>query len=284
MDAVRQKVGKRAVDGAVAGDLAHAGKGRRHDLDGEMAFAAWIVAGVADVTVAVVDDGKVRRLKLRLEAALDFVADGGQVRLFLCRGKSLYAGSTMQQKATKPKPGAFPGAHRCAEPGCDAAGDYRAPPGDGAAKAADGPPRWQYFCLDHVRQFNAKWNYFEGMSAEEIWAAQSPHAGWDEQATRVFAHNAATATLDLDDPHQIFGRPQAAARRPGRREAADRRALAALGLGEDATLAEVKAKYRALARIYHPDTNQGDRRHEARFRALTDAYRQLTESVDFRNR
>ena len=61
----------------------------------------------------------------------------------------------------------------------------------------------------------------------------------------------------------------------------DRQALARLGLPETATLDEVKAKYRQLARRYHPDANRGSREHEARFTALTEAYGHLEASASF---
>lgn len=186
------------------------------------------------------------------------------------------------------KAGVFPGNRPCAAPGCAAAGEYRAP----RQRPRDNPPatatlRWQYFCLDHVREFNARWNYFEGLSAEAIHAAQSPLSGWDDRATRTFATNGAVWTAadlagaGVDDPLEILRRKGARPQRRPALAAADRRALAKLGLGEEATLADVKASYRRLARRYHPDANHGDRRHEARFRALTEAYDQLRHSSSF---
>ena len=83
----------------------------------------------------------------------------------------------------------------CIVPGCPEPGEYRAPliPGDPSAKlgtGSDGPGTWQYLCLEHVRAHNARYNYFAGMSMDQIEAAQSPIAGW-ERATRAFATNGA---------------------------------------------------------------------------------------------
>ena len=66
----------------------------------------------------------------------------------------------------------------------------------------DGPGSWRYLCLDHVREHNARYNYFVGMSPEEIAAAQSPIAGW-ERSTRAFATAGADrgpAWSDFADP------------------------------------------------------------------------------------
>ena len=74
-------------------------------------------------------------------------------------------------------------AERCAARGCREPGEFRAPltPGD-----FDGPGSWHYLCLEHVRAHNARYNYFTGMTPDEIEAAQSPIAGW-ERSTRAFA-------------------------------------------------------------------------------------------------
>ncbi|MEO7786703.1 MAG: molecular chaperone DnaJ, partial [Sphingomicrobium sp.] len=74
-------------------------------------------------------------------------------------------------------------AARCGAPGCAKPGEFRAPvsPGD-----FDGPGKWRYLCLDHVRAHNASYNFFNGMSPDEIEEAQSPIAGW-ERHSRPFA-------------------------------------------------------------------------------------------------
>jgi hypothetical protein len=72
---------------------------------------------------------------------------------------------------------------RCDWPGCAEAGEFRAP--GPRASGFDGPGDYRWFCLDHVRAFNAGYDYFAGMSPEEIFAAQSPIHGW-ERETRAF--------------------------------------------------------------------------------------------------
>ncbi|NEP41760.1 MAG: DnaJ domain-containing protein, partial [Okeania sp. SIO2H7] len=48
-----------------------------------------------------------------------------------------------------------------------------------------------------------------------------------------------------------------------------------LGLHSGASLAEVKASYRKLARQFHPDVNPGDRQAQEKFIAVTEAYKLL---------
>ncbi len=182
--------------------------------------------------------------------------------------------------------GAFPGERPCAHPGCPEAGQYRAPlhrPGSSFAPPS-GPGEWQYFCLPHVRAFNAGWDYFDGMDEDAIWQAQTPYPTWDRE-TRAFAHNAMASEERVNDTLGVLRWKAASAAHPAKalcRE--DRQALARLGLPESASLAEVKAKYRQLARRTHPDANEGRRTHEDHFRALTEAYSHLRQSKTFNQR
>ena len=84
--------------------------------------------------------------------------------------------------------GRVEGDRPCAVPGCPEAGEFRAPASDGDRSGHDGP-RWRWLCLEHVREFNQKYNFFSGMSADEIADAQRPYAGW-ERETRAFSSNA----------------------------------------------------------------------------------------------
>ncbi|QMW22669.1 J domain-containing protein [Sandaracinobacteroides saxicola] len=181
--------------------------------------------------------------------------------------------------------GAFEGERRCAHPGCGEPGEYRAPvrrPGS-ALLPAGMPPEWQYLCLAHVREFNAAWNYFDGMTPEEIHVAQSPYPHW-EGAARAFATNA-TGPDRISDALGILNWRRGEGRRatPAGRvlSAAERRALGTLGLGDGATLAEIKARYRERVRRFHPDSNGGDRGQEDKLRAAVEAHDLLVASGAF---
>jgi hypothetical protein len=169
----------------------------------------------------------------------------------------------------------------CAHPGCAAAGEFRAP-GD-RRPSYDGPGEWRWLCLDHVRAFNSGYNYFEGMSAEEISAAQNPYGGWDRE-TRAFASvggGAPPRWADFTDPLDAIGARfrRAAAegpRRDGRElSETDRKSLRVLGLGTDTDRRQLRQRYSELVRRYHPDRNGGDRSHEKALQAVLDAYAHL---------
>lgn len=171
---------------------------------------------------------------------------------------------------------------RCAVPGCRSPGEYKAP-----AQPAnfDGPGVYRLLCLDHVREHNSKYNFFEGMSPDEIAKAQSPTAGW-ERATRAFASSGgdpAPSWSDFADPLDAISTRfrRAKSEEASRFTRAERRALSVLGLGDDANLKSVRGRYSQLVRRFHPDRNGGDRSHEGRLGEVIDAYQTLKKAAAF---
>jgi len=181
----------------------------------------------------------------------------------------------------------------CAVDGCPEPGEFRAPPLGGHGNAGDGPS-WRWLCLDHVREFNQGYNFFSGMSTEEIEAAQRPYAGW-ERETRAFSSNATSPPprwSDFSDPLDAIGakfrdRKARAAREQQLRQDGkflspdDRRAMDRMGLPIDADRKALRQRYTELLRRYHPDHNGGDRSHEAALQEVIEAYGQLRKASAF---
>ena len=169
----------------------------------------------------------------------------------------------------------------CSHPGCEGAGEFRAPPADGRRPGFDGPGEWRWLCLDHVRAFNSGYNYFQGMSQDEITAAHNPYAGWDRE-TRAFSNNGSPPPkwADFTDPLDAIGARFANAR-PGQRadgrevSEGDRKHLRVLGLQVNADRRALRTRYAELVRQFHPDRNGGDRSHEKALQAVIEAYQAL---------
>ena len=180
----------------------------------------------------------------------------------------------------------------CAVPGCREAGEFRAPVS--SHRSPDGPPPYRYLCLSHVREFNAGYNFFEGMTADQIMAAQSPTAGWETES-RAF-RPAGSADLpprwaDFKDPMDAVGarfrkRMQEAMpteRKDGKSlSSEDRNALGVLGLDLDADRRALRGRYSELVRRYHPDRNGGDRSREKALQRVIEAYNHLRNAPAFR--
>lgn len=179
----------------------------------------------------------------------------------------------------------------CNAPGCDQPGEFRAP--GVRASGFDGPGDYRWFCLDHVRAFNAGYDFFAGMTPDEILAAQSPLAGWDTHS-RAFRPDAgidaAPRWADFADPLEAIA-ARAKARRQDHRNAQEaaqrgigpeeRAAYEVLGLAFDADRRALRSRYSELVRRYHPDRNGGDRSHEGRLQQVVEAYNRLKATRAF---
>jgi hypothetical protein len=236
---------------------------------------------------AVVDDLKPRRRECLVKEVADFLSNWSHHVFPSSRSVAIW----------KPvRHNRFHGRHeangqRCAAPECDEAGEFRAP---GARPAGfDGPGDYRWFCLNHIRTFNSGYDYFDGMSADEILEAQSPIHGWDRE-TRAFRPNgsidSAPRWADFPDPLEAISagaKAHTRARQPAQRQdgrlvtSEERRALEVLGLPLDADRKALRSRYSELVRKYHPDRNGGDRGYETRLQEVVEAYQLLRKAPAF---
>ena len=110
----------------------------------------------------------------------------------------------------------------CDRVGCDAKGDCPAP------KSPNNPDRW-YFCPQHAAEYNAGWNYFEGLDKEEAEEREKAERG-DTSGYRTSAYDAWSGPGD------------------GSRSRDEMRALEALGLEPDADFEAVRKAWRTRAK------------------------------------
>jgi hypothetical protein len=169
---------------------------------------------------------------------------------------------------------------RCDSPGCEASGDYRAPMG----RLREG--QYFCFCLEHVREYNSSYNYFNGMSDAEVArfvkdATIGHRPTWSMGTRRgpsAFREDCSAAG-DWDDPlglyRQRFHRARPQGEEGPRCSIAAKRAFDALGLDETASAETIKTRYKDLVKRCHPDANGGDRSCEDRLREIIHAYRTL---------
>jgi curved DNA-binding protein CbpA len=177
----------------------------------------------------------------------------------------------------------------CQWHGCQNAGRHRAPRGRGR----DG--EYFIFCLNHVRQYNATYNYFDGMSDAQVSAFQKEaltghrptwtmgQAGTDPRNSRSQArHYRAFRAEEMNDPHDFFtDDSRAKQNKTSERRAVrnvERRSLEALNLPPTASKDDIKARFKELVKRHHPDVNGGDTRSEDKLREIIQAYNYLKQA------
>ena len=160
----------------------------------------------------------------------------------------------------------------------------------GGCKAPKGPDRlreYYNFCQAHAREYNKNWNFFSGMTDDDIheWQAGARHGHrptWDVRKNtgeREQARKKAKAgsTSQFADGYNIFGEGgKEMAEQPRRRLSKMQiKALNDMGLDENATKQDVRRRYTQLVKQLHPDANKGDRSTEESFQRVVKAYKVL---------
>lgn len=157
----------------------------------------------------------------------------------------------------------------CDHPACGQPGDYRAP------KGRDHLNDYYFFCLDHVRDYNKAWDYFAGLTPEQIEGYTREATVWERPTWPMGQWGAAEKALRDKAMSGIFGqampdedRPQPAPPMP----IAEREALQTLGLKPPVDFAAIKAQYRVLVKKHHPDLHGGAREAEEMFKSINQAF------------
>lgn len=182
--------------------------------------------------------------------------------------------------------GAFETADKpCDYPGCKEKAAFRAP------KSPDLLDEFFWFCKDHIREYNLKWNFFQGTTDEEFQKFLDKDRVW-ERETKPFSRigdGNAWARLGVNDPMALLG--EKATQNPGRASSAatrklpatERKAIEILDARDTMSKTEIRKVYKGLIKVLHPDMNGGDRSHEEQLQEVVWAWDQLKDSRYFRD-
>ena len=157
--------------------------------------------------------------------------------------------------------------HVCDHPGCNKAGEYRAPK-DRKLK------EYYWFCLEHVQEYNSKWNYYgdEAFIEDEEFARQN---------FKFSSHIKYNFGFDFNGSYDFFDRYSYSEKSAEIKLTADEReCLNLMGLSySDLSVENLKKAYKKAAKKYHPDTNSTDKGSEEKFKTLSTAYKSLLKKL-----
>jgi hypothetical protein len=167
----------------------------------------------------------------------------------------------------------------CEAPGCRLQGEYRAP------WARDRLNEYRWFCLEHVREYNKKWDYFAGLGAEQIEAHIRADTTWRRPVWPLGARRSGNGTYThVNDPFGLADDAGLGEKPPPLNDgseqltSAERNALDVLELSWPLTQAAVKSRYKELVKMHHPDANGGARAAEEKLKEINAAYSTLRAS------
>ena len=172
---------------------------------------------------------------------------------------------------------------KCAHPGCEKEGLYPAP------RDPKNLSERQYFCLEHIKEFNKNWNGLAGMTQDDIWSMQTG-ATWDRHTwkfgTQNQSYDAATALFGrAEDLFSFFQQrlreDVAKGRSYHEKDTLPPDVQEACHLFEiseplfDAK--KLKQHYLSLMKKYHPDVNDNAKEAEEHVKKINVAYQILQD-------
>ncbi len=163
------------------------------------------------------------------------------------------------------------GERLCEHPQCGVPGLYRAP----ASPQRLNSYRW--FCLQHIREYNAAWNYYSGLSDATVEQLRREDTVWRRPSWPFTQGRRGGTSSGLNDPFGFFSEKPSPSPAKGP-QSEERKALEALGLEYGVSLERIKTRYKELVKRLHPDANGGDSTAEERLKVINQAYSTLKAS------
>ena len=160
---------------------------------------------------------------------------------------------------------------------CGEEGKFKAP------LERDNSKKFRLLCLNHIKEFNKSWNYFENMSENEIqnfirsdlvWHKSTKSFGSSDNFFSILWKNA------LDDNLNIFSNSNFKKYKKSNFSETDKDAFRVLDLDCSAKWEDIQKKFKSLVKRYHPDKNKGSKKYEDLLKKITLAYSQLRSSLE----
>ena len=156
---------------------------------------------------------------------------------------------------------------------CKKSGKFKAP------QEKDNSKNYKWLCEEHIKLFNNNWNYFEGMSQNEIenfiksditWHRPTQKFGSSDNFFNILWNNALNDNFNLFKGEKIFKDSEY-----NKLNEKDKDAFRIMGLEINAEWLIIQKKFKTLVKKFHPDRNAGNKQFEDKLKKITLAYSHL---------
>ena len=161
----------------------------------------------------------------------------------------------------------------CEWENCRESGKFKAP------LERDNSKNHKWLCEKHIKLFNKNWNYFEGMSQQEIenflkseltWHRPTQKFGSSDNFFNILWNNALGDKFNLFKGEKIFN-----SLNDKKLSEKDKDAFRIMGLEFDTDWPIIQKKFKTLVKKFHPDRNSGNKQFEDKLKKITLAYSHL---------
>ena len=156
----------------------------------------------------------------------------------------------------------------CNKENCHKPGKFKAP------RSPDNLKKYIWFCEEHIREYNKSWNYCKNMNQKEIEQhIKQDVVGW--RPTWSFSYR----TPNITDFKKIFSNyfnffsNKKDKYKETKRKPEIQKAFKILKINNEFySLKEIDIKYKKLVKKYHPDKNNGNKKHEETLKKINQAF------------
>ena len=161
---------------------------------------------------------------------------------------------------------------------CENSASYRAP------KSRSNLNNYFFFCLKHVTEYNKSWNFYKGLSVDQIELSMRKDTVWDRPSWPLkgnpkkiidqlneFSLND-YSLFEKEKETQDFLKNKLIYEKISKEE---QNSLQILELKLPIKVEEIKKRYKKLVKIFHPDVNNDHKYAEKKFKEVTEAYKIL---------
>ena len=174
---------------------------------------------------------------------------------------------------------------KCDSPKCNEKGEYRAP------KSRVMLNEYFYFCLDHIKEYNKSWDFYKGMSVEQIENSMRNDTFWDRPSwplknsfKNIFDEfNEYVEDFVKNDDDKINDTYFKNKLIDENLTIEESRALKELDLKMPISLEKIKKNYKKLVKIFHPDVNGNSKDAEEKFKQINECYKLLLKKFIKKN-
>jgi len=161
----------------------------------------------------------------------------------------------------------------CEWENCEESGEFKAP------VERDNIRNYKWLCQEHIKLFNKNWNYFEGMSQNEIenflksdltWHRPTQKFSSSDNFFNILWNNALSDNFNIFSKKNIFNNLK-----DKKLSQKDKDAFKIMGLETNTDWANIQKKFKTLVKKLHPDRNSGNKEFEDKLKKVTLAYSHL---------
>ncbi len=171
---------------------------------------------------------------------------------------------------------------QCDKLECNNKGEYRAP------KSRITLNDYYFFCLDHIKEYNKSWDFYKGLSVNQIENSMREDIIWNrpswplkgnpykvmEQINNFFSDE-----FDELNPEKNGDSYFKNKLIDEKLTLEENKALKVLALDLPLSLEKIKKSYKKLVKIFHPDVNGNNKKAEDKFKEINKSYRILLKKI-----